>query len=359
MRTAPAKRRIILWPDGFEETTIWRFFRGRVVFTIALDTFIAILITILFQHTWTELLVNFILSQCIGFSVLSLIAVIYFPLSRHFSLGAVGQISIYVVLVPAGIVIGYFLGALLLGRPGITWVNWAVPIVFSIIAATVAYLYNIGRALVSERERRAERAERVAVEAQLKVLQAQIEPHFLFNTLATLDALIATDRDQARSMLQHLIRYLRAALTHSRSETSTLGTELDLLQAYLSIMKLRLPNRLQTEVECDDACRKLPLPPMLLQPLVENAITHGVEPAKDGATIRIRAHCSDNLLDIAVEDTGVGLGNSPTAGTGAGTENVRNRLASLFGADASLTLEAIAPHGTRSRIRIPLATPTP
>jgi LytS/YehU family sensor histidine kinase len=127
-----------------------------------------------------------------------------------------------------------------------------------------------------------------------------------------------------------------------------------LLKAYLAIMELRLPNRLQTKFDCDSECLKLIFPPMLLQPLVENAITHGIEPAKAGGTISVVARCAGGTLDIAVEDSGVGLGNSPTVGTGAGTENVRQRLASLFGAGATLELEPLAPHGTRSRIRVPL-----
>jgi hypothetical protein len=356
----------MLWPKDFAETTPWQFFRNRIVFTIGLDTFIALLITML-EPRWSGFLINFIFGQCIGFSILTLISFIYFPASRSFKIHYLGQITIYFVLVPIGIVGGAILGAFITGRTvspfdtgskislgHFQWLNWAVPVVFSIIAAVIAYLYNIGRALIAEREKRAEQAERTAVEAQLKVLQAQIEPHFLFNTLATLDALIVTDRDGARAMLQHLIKYLRAALSHSRSDKATLGNEVDLLKAYLAIMALRLPNRLQTKFDCDAECLKLVFPPMLLQPLVENAITHGIEPAKAGGTIAVLARCADGTLDIAVEDSGVGLGNSPTAGTGAGTENVRRRLESLFGSNATLELEPLAPHGTRSRIRVPL-----
>ena len=130
--------------------------------------------------------------------------------------------------------------------------------------------------------------------------------------------MIATDAGCARTLLGNLIRYLRAALTHARSESATLHTEVELLKAYLAIMALRLPNRLTTEFDCDPDCLRLKFPAMLLQPLVENAITHGIEPAGDGGCIRVSVRCQGDKLMVSVDDTGVGLGNAHTAGTGAG-----------------------------------------
>jgi signal transduction histidine kinase len=362
-----ADRMNVFWPKRFAESTPWRFFANRFVFTFGLNTFIAGLITLL-EGEWSEFPLNWVFGQCIGYSILTLMSFIYFPASRSFNLHYITQVCIYIVLVPVGIFGGAILGIVVTRQsiPGIgtgepdlgqfRWLNWVVPVVFSIIATVIAYLYNIGRALIAERERQAEQAERAAVEAQLKELQAQIEPHFLFNTLATLDELIVTDRNSARSMLQYLIQYLRAALSHSRSHNATLGSEVELLKAYLSIMRLRFPKRLQTRFDCASECLQLIFPPMILQPLVENAITHGIEPAKAGGTITIAARCANGALDITVEDSGVGLGNSPKAGTGAGTDNVRRRLFSLFGQNATLELEPLIPHGTRSRIRVPLAS---
>jgi LytS/YehU family sensor histidine kinase len=151
-----------------------------------------------------------------------------------------------------------------------------------------------------------------------------------------------------------LIRYLRAALTHARSETATLHTEVELLKAYLAIMGLRLPNRLTTEFDCDPDCLRLKFPAMLLQPLVENAITHGIEPAGDGGSIRVSVRCEGDTLMVSVDDTGVGLGNAHTAGTGAGIQNVRARLQSLFGSAARLVLEPRTPRGTHAAIEVPL-----
>jgi histidine kinase/histidine kinase/DNA gyrase B/HSP90-like ATPase len=360
-----AVRKFILWPRELAEITSWRFFVSRSLFTLGLNTFIAGLITLL-EAEWSAFPSNWIFGQCIGYSILTLISFIYIPASRSLQLHYLTQIGIFIVLVPVGIFCGAFLGIVVTRQsiPGIgpgnpdvgpfRWLNWVVPVVFSVVATIIAYLYSIGKSLIAERERQAERARRAALEAQLKELQAQIEPHFLFNTLATLDALIVADREGARTMLQNLIKYLRAALSHSRSQNATLGNEIELLKAYLSIMELRLPNRLRTRFDCSPECQQLVFPPMLLQPLVENAITHGIEPAAAGGTITIAAHCTNNALHIDVEDSGVGLGNSPTAGTGAGTDNVRQRLFSLFGPRANLEIAPLTPHGTRSRIYVPL-----
>ena len=207
---------------------------------------------------------------------------------------------------------------------------WLVCIVFSLVAGCIAIFINFSWVQLAQSKRDVERAERAAIEAQLRALQAQIEPHFLFNTLADLDALIATDAGMARCLLGNLIRYLRAALTHARSVNWRRCTpKVELLKAYLAIMGLRLPNRLTTEFDCDPDCLRLKFPAMLLQPLVENAITHGIEPAGDGGSIRVSVRCAGDKLMVSVDDTGVGLGNAHTAGTGAGIQNVRARLQSL------------------------------
>ena len=218
----------------------------------------------------------------------------------------------------------------------------------------MALFINFSWVQLAQSKRDVERAERAAIEAQLRALQAQIEPHFLFNTLANLDALIAVDAAEARNLLANLIRYLRAALTHARSEAATLQTEVELLKAYLGIMALRLPNRLTTEFDCDPECLQLKFPAMLLQPLVENAITHGIEPACFGGNIRVSVHRAGDTLKLSVDDTGVGLGNAKTSGTCAGLQNIRDRLQSLFGSSARLIVEPGASRGTHAAIEVPL-----
>jgi hypothetical protein len=269
------------------------------------------------------------------------------------------RFAIYFVLVVVGAIGGELLSKLFLGD--VVSVNnphegyiWIVAVVFSLVAGSIALFINFSWVKLAQSKRDVERAERAAIEAQLRALQAQIEPHFLFNTLANLDALIAVDAGQARALLANLIRYLRAALTHARSEAATLQTEVELLKAYLAIMGLRLPNRLTTEFDCDPDCLRLKFPAMLLQPLVENAITHGIEPACEGGTIKVSVRCAGNMLMLAVDDTGIGLGNAHNAGTGAGIQNIRARLKSLFGESARLTLESRSPRGTHAGIEVPL-----
>jgi sensor histidine kinase YesM len=206
------------------------------------------------------------------------------------------------------------------------------------------------------RERaRAEEVARQAMQAQLQLLQAQIEPHMLFNTLANLQGLIALDAARATHMLDQLIRYLRATLSSSRADATTLAQEFDLLDAYLGLMAVRMGARLRFSLQLPDALRTASVPPMLLQPLVENAIAHGLEPKIDGGELVVTAAQHGSLLELAVRDTGLGLGYTPArAGTGVGVANTRERLRGLYGEHATLALEPASPQGTVARITLPL-----
>jgi hypothetical protein len=342
-------------PFDASEDTVVDFLRRRLPMTLAINTVIALLIALLL-HSWDEVIPNLV----IAYSILALVAMVRCTVMQRFRGRVHMRFAIYFVLVVAGAIGGELLSKLFLPRQSPTYTMhegyiWLVAIVFSLVAGSIALFINFSWVRLAQSRRDVERAERAAIEAQLRALQAQIEPHFLFNTLANLDALIATDAGMARCLLGNLIRYLRAALTHARSETATLHTEVELLKAYLAIMGLRLPNRLTTEFDCDPDCLRLKFPAMLLQPLVENAITHGIEPAGAGGSIRVSVRCAGDKLMVSVDDTGVGLGNAQTAGTGAGIQNVRARLQSLFGSAARLVLEPLAPHGTHAAIEVPLS----
>jgi len=191
-------------------------------------------------------------------------------------------------------------------------------------------------ALARERER-SERVEREAVTANLRALQAQIEPHFLFNTLANLDALIQTDPPRARSMLGHLNDYLRATLAATRRERSTLADEFALLRGYLEVQRMRMGERLRFRLELPEALAQADLPPLLLQPLVENALKHGLEPKVEGGEVKVSAREEGGRLVLEVADTGLGKANGATGGTGVGIANVRARLAAAY---AGAKLEA-------------------
>jgi hypothetical protein len=193
-----------------------------------------------------------------------------------------------------------------------------------------------------------------AVEAELKMMQAQVEPHFLFNTLASVQYLTETDPREASRLLGHLLAYLRAAVPQLRTATTTLGQEIALIEAYLNVFKTRMGPRLEFSIEVPDELRGHAFPPVLLISIVENAITHGLEPQAEGGTVRIEAMRNGERLRVIVTDTGRGVGNEAAReGHGVGLGNVRERLAALYGARARFTLEDVAPHGARSTIEIP------
>ena len=192
-----------------------------------------------------------------------------------------------------------------------------------------------------------------AIEAELKLMQAQVEPHFLFNTLASVQFLTETDPPKAGQLLGHLLAYLRAALPQLRSGSSTLGQEVDLASAYLSIMQMRMGPRLTFAVDVPAALRAHPFPPMLLMSVVENAIKHGIEPQAAGGKVRLEARRADDALCVAVTDTGRGLAGN--AGKGIGLSNLRERLKAVYGQRSKFTLEGVAPGGARASIEIPYA----
>ena len=203
-----------------------------------------------------------------------------------------------------------------------------------------------------------EAVERQLVEARLQVMQAQVEPHFLFNTLGAVDYLIETDPARATQMQKALIRYLRGALPQMRETRSSLGRELRLVQAYLEVMKMRIEDRLHVAYEVPDGLSTAEFPPMMLQSLVENAIKHGIEPKPEGGTVTVAAGIKDGLLWVEVRDTGVGLPGDdvldrPTRGSGIGLRNIRERLAMIYPGASRLTLRSDEHAGTAVRISVP------
>jgi signal transduction histidine kinase len=203
-----------------------------------------------------------------------------------------------------------------------------------------------------------EAMERQLAQARLQVLQAQVEPHFLFNTLATVDYLIETDPPRASQMQKALITYLRGALPQMRQESSTLGRELSLIRSYLELIKMRIEDRLQVEIAVPAELEGAEFPPMMLQSIVENAIKHGIEPKPEGGKVRVTAWVQGDQLWVEIEDTGIGFVDSdvldvPTKGTGLGLNNIRERLLMLYGGKGRLQLRGDDTKGTRVRIAVP------
>ena len=197
--------------------------------------------------------------------------------------------------------------------------------------------------------------ERNALDARLRLLQAQVAPHFLFNTLANVRELVSTGSARAAPVLESLIAYLRAAVPRLNQPASTLGQELELVRAYLDVMHMRMPDRLQFTVEADDDARALVCPPMTLLTLVENAMRHGIDPSEEGGRIDVRVSVKDGRGRAEVSDTGMGLarGSDGLAGLGTGLANLRERLQLAFGGDATVRISEIQPHGVHAEINFP------
>ena len=198
-------------------------------------------------------------------------------------------------------------------------------------------------------------AAQLLAEARLNALQAQIEPHFLYNTLANVVGLIDTHPAQARHMLERFIDYLRASLAASRAGSATRGSELEMVAAYLDVLAVRMGARLRYRFDVGDECRDLVVAPMLIQPLIENAVAHGLEPKVEGGEICVRALITGGALCIEISDTGAGLsGAPPKPGGGVGLSNIRARLRSLYEGRAQLQLLENQPSGITVRLMLPL-----
>lgn len=331
---------------------------------------------------WQLMLIHMVFSQAIGLCIFGLIEWprLTFWWQRPPGLLALGVVT--GVAIPAGYVAGRIIASALFGLPVVLPLSLspaALLVVFTTVLASLVAVHLITQRdrLVAERLR-AENANVRAASARLQLLQQQIEPHMLFNTLANLRVLIALDPPRAQAMLDRLIGYLRATLGASRATLHPLSAEFDRLGDYLALMALRMGPRLQVTLDLPGPLRDLPVPPLLLQPLVENSIRHGLEPKVAGGRIEVRAEQRGNRLLLTVRDTGVGLAESAdrsavdgapsglTAGAAGphsqyGTQHVAARLATMYGDQARFTLAA-APGpdgGTAAELDLPLLQPQP
>jgi len=233
-----------------------------------------------------------------------------------------------------------------------------VPIFMLIIASFIIKAVAGGKRraelTATEATKRAdtEQLERTVLEARMEALQAQIEPHFLFNTLASIDQLILTDPPRASRMQQSLIRYLRSAMPQMREGSRpTLGQQVNLCSAFLEIMAVRMEGRLQPVVNVPEGLKSAVFPSMMLQTLVENAIKHGLEPKAEGGRLEIGAEIVDGELAVHVRDTGIGF--MPKAEVGVGLANIRERLKVLYNGRAELIISVPAEGGTCATIKLP------
>ena len=239
--------------------------------------------------------------------------------------------------------LGGFTGITLVGLLAAPWIA---------VAALLRQIKEVAQkqALAFELER--SEYERRALDARLRLLQAQVEPHFLFNTLANVRELVDRGSPQASGVLGSLIAYLRAAVPRLHEPSTTLGQEIELVRAYLEVMHMRMPDRLQFALDVDPLARGLALPPMCVLTLVENAVRHGIDPSEEGGRIDIEVRRRADRCLVRVRDTGVGFGSGGD-GLGTGLATLRERLQLVFGAGARLSLDAVAPHGVEAALDLP------
>ncbi|MEQ1534166.1 MAG: histidine kinase [Sideroxydans sp.] len=327
------------------------------------NVFISTLVSILFNTAIAGLLtvisfeesfwINFVFSQCIGLSIYAVNSTVICHISDKR-----WRLATLVFTFPGSIMFGVTLAAWLTGAGDWSdpkaWVAVVIGLFFGGIGSITYFLSQRVEQLdaeVKQRRMNEMESEKRQMEAQLKMLQAQIEPHFLFNTLANASSLIDSDPALAKKLLERLNDWLRIALVRARSDSATLGDELEMLENYLQILKIRFGERLHWFTDVEGEARNMSFPPMLLQPLVENAVRHGIEPKIGGGEIIIRATLVEEVLRIEVSDTGVGLLNNDGAGTGLA--NVRARLATLFGERGRLTLEGNVNGGVTAMLELP------
>lgn len=336
----------------------------RVLGVVVINTVIALVITAVNAGSGDSFAVNLLYSQCIGVSIWVLI-----DGGRHV-LHPTGWPGVQrmAVLVVVSVLLAYVGGSaaanLALGRPLFASLS-NVPratlgfVLMSLAAGGFGAYYFTSRAMLAHARLAQEEAQRQASEARLKLLESQLEPHMLFNTLANLRVLIGTDPGRATAMLDRLNDFLRATLAASRTEASagrhTLADEFARLRDYLELMAVRMGPRLRYTLDLPDDLAAQPVPPLLLQPLVENSIRHGLEPSLEGGAIHIGARRQGAQLVLEVSDSGVGCAPSPTPGFGL--TQVRERLETAYAGQARMDWYAIAGGGTRALLTFPSTTP--
>ena len=344
-------------PRGLATILGWR----RVRFTLIVSTVLGLLLSIASE---TPIIVWIFRAALVGLTALLAFGLLeQWParLPRRLARWVLQLIGI-VVVIPFAALLAYWvttggdpnfvgepkriIGYLQLTFVGVLLAPWIA------LAAMVRQRDALARdqALAFELER--SELERKALDARLRLLQAQVEPHFLFNTLANVQALVDAGSPHASGVLESLIAYLRAAVPRLHDPATTLSQELHLVRAYLDVMQMRMPDRLQFTLRFDEEAVGLRCPPMTLLTLVENAVRHGIDPSEEGGRIDIDVQLRGGRCLVRVSDTGVGL-QSAGNGLGTGLSTLRERLQLAFGGDAQLRLTEVEPHGVCAELDFP------
>ena len=324
------------------------------VLTLCFNTIIALLLNRGMTHGF---IATFIFSQCIGISICTSVCI-----ATRFTMALKYLLTVIAAAIITGSISGSIAGAMIIGNgTSLLRYNFLLePIIYGCLFGTIITNFFISRsriiesqAIVREKENKILIDEKRLLEIRLRLLQAQIEPHFLFNSLSSVLSLIQSDPDRAASMLESLTDYLRGSLTRTREKSVTLGQEISTVKAYLHIFKVRMGPRLDYIICVPEELLNTSFPPMLLQPLVENAIIHGIEPAIEGGIITITCFVENNRLHLMVMDTGMGFQDKAEPQGGIGLTNIKNRLEGLYGPQGSLVIEKNHSKGVRAIIEIP------
>ena len=327
----------------------------RVLAVTVLCAAAALVVLRIFINTYWDLLVS---ALCVGYT-----SMLLFTLAGNLRQRAFPREALQVLAILVGSFLGTVLAGLVKGRNVAEMFNerlagvmitmgLGIGVGCVVVAALILrekHARDQARILRAESERH--QLEKRVLEARLALMQAQVEPHFLFNTLANVQHLVETDPPAASRVLASLIRYLRAALPQMREATTNLGRELDMARAFLEIQQVRMGSRLAFSIDVPEPLKSRDFPPMMLISLVENAVKHGIDPCCDCGSIQIRAREQEGRLTVSVADTGEGV--VPQKGGGVGLANIRERLKALYGASARLVLEENAPRGVVASIEVP------
>ena len=309
----------------------------------------------LFLNTYRDLLVS---ALCVGYT-----SMVLFTIAGNIRQNRVPREAMQVLAIVMGSFLGTILAGLVKGRDvrnmfverlsGVS-ITMGLGIGFGCVVVAM-YTLREKHARDQARLHRAEaerhQLEKNVLQSRMQLMQAQVEPHFLFNTLANVQHLVETNPPEASRVLESLIQYLRAALPQMRESGTNLGRELDMARAFLEINRVRMGSRLDFSIDVPDSLKSREFPPMMLISLVENAVKHGVDPCCECGSIAIKAHEADGRLRVSVEDTGEGI--KPKKGGGVGLANIRERLKALYGGSARLVIEEKDPHGVVASIEVP------
>ena len=314
------------------------------------------------------LTINLIFAQCIGYSIHVLFRLTdrLIPISLRSAFAV--RATYYAIVPTVGVYAGYWIASVFLGwrdlQVTLLTARGALSIVLISTLITVVLLAILipreraarAQMRIAQEEARVAAAEKETAIARMQLLSAQVEPHFLYNTLAHVVSLVDAEPTTAKRMLDRLIALLRstASAANGSAGAATLASQLDHLRAYLDILVLRMGSRLTWTIDVPPELAALPVPPMLLQPVVENAIKHGLEPKVDGGDVTVTARHDGDRLVLTVSDTGLGFrALRPADSTGLGLANLRARLGALYGAAADLTIVDNAPSGARVTLALP------